>query len=142
MTINKVWRYDCLGIDYGTKQTGLALGNVNLKISHAYKIVPAKMLFTFIDEIIEKYCILLIVLGLPYQIDNTHSPTYKLAFALYKQLRCRYLDVKIDTTNECLTSYYVRKQLNIPSHIRVDDLCASVILEQYLYSSTYTITKQ
>ena len=113
-----------LGIDYGEARTGLAmtdeLGITSQGIQTIENKGNDKLILKKIDELLEKYDIQTIVVGMPYN------------------LKCKYNKIKIDYIDERLTTVQAHKTmniLNINKHKKrniVDTISAVYILESYM----------
>ena len=131
-----------LGIDYGEARTGLAITD-ELKITaQGLETVHSegndKILLKKIDEILEKYEVDTIVIGMPYNMNGTKSERMEITEKFIHKLKCKYNKLKIDYIDERLTTVAAHKTmnfLNINKHKKrniVDTISAVYILETYL----------
>lgn len=132
-----------LGLDIGDKRIGVAQAT--------YGKLPVTPLKTLIRaqgraekaliELIEKYDIDQVVVGLPLSEDGTKNPQCERVEAFIKRLAKR-VQISVHYVDEYLSSEEAKQRLNIPGNpekeIRkrgmIDALSASIILENYLKS--------
>ena len=131
-----------LGIDYGETRVGIAItdglnitvqGLGNIQRNNSDKVILRKL-----DEILEKYEIDTIVVGMPLNMDGTISERAKITQEFIHKLKCKYNKIKIETIDERLTTVSAHKMmnfLNVNKHKKrniVDTISAEYILETYL----------
>ena len=131
-----------LGIDYGESRTGFAITdglNITVQgLETVYNIGSDKIILKKIDELLEKYEIDTIVIGMPYNMDGTISKRAEITEKFIHKLKCRYNKIKIEFIDERLTTVAAHKTmnfLNINKHKKrdlVDTIAAVYILETYL----------
>ena len=101
-----------LGIDYGEKRIGLALGNNTEKIAHSFKIIHK---ITELDDIVQAKSIQAFVIGLPLQPDGSEGKTAEMARQFARRLQ---------------------EKFPLPIHW-VDERKSSVAAENYLKNTLY-----
>lgn len=131
-----------LGIDYGDSRVGTAItdelgitaqGLETINHKGNDKIVLARL-----DEIIDKYNISTIVIGMPLNMNGTSSQRVEVTQKFIHKLKCKYNKIKIETVDERLTTVQAIKTMNdleIKSSKRkslVDTISAVYILETYM----------
>ena len=131
-----------LGIDYGESRTGFAITdglNITVQgLETVYNNGSDKIILKKIDELLEKYEIDTIVIGMPYSMDGTISKRAEITEKFIHKLKCRYNKIKIEFIDERLTTVAAHKTmnfLNINKHKKrdlVDTIAAVYILETYL----------
>ena len=131
-----------LGIDYGESRTGFAITdglNITVQgLETVYNNGSDKIILKKIDEVLEKYEIDTIVIGMPYNMDGTISKRAEITEKFIHKLKCRYNKIKIEFIDERLTTVAAHKTmnfLNINKHKKrdlVDTIAAVYILETYL----------
>lgn len=131
-----------LGIDYGESRTGFAITdglNITVQgLETVYNNGSDKIILKKIDELLEKYEIDTIVIGMPYNMDGTISKRAEITEKFIRKLKCRYNKIKIEFIDERLTTVAAHKTmnfLNINKHKKrdlVDTIAAVYILETYL----------
>lgn len=131
-----------LGIDYGEARTGFAitdeLGITAQGLETLHSGGSDRLILKKIDELLEKYDIGTIVIGMPYNMNGTKSERAELTEKLIHKLKCKYNKLKIDYIDERLTTVAAHKTmnfLNINKHKKrniVDTISAVYILETYI----------
>lgn len=131
-----------LGIDYGESRTGFAITdelNITVQgLETVYNNGSDKIILKKIDELLEKYEIDTIVIGMPYNMDGTISKRAEITERFIHKLKCKYNKIKIEFIDERLTTVAAHKTmnfLNINKHKKrdlVDTIAAVYILETYL----------
>ena len=76
-----------LGIDYGEKRIGLAVGNSTEKIAHTFKTIHK---INELDDIVLSKNIQAFVIGLPLQPDGTEGKTAELAHLFANRLQEKF----------------------------------------------------
>lgn len=131
-----------LSIDYGDSRVGIAItdelnitvqGLLTINHNKNDKIVLAKL-----DEILEKYEISTIVVGMPLNMDGSKTARAEITEKFIHKLKCKYNKIKIESMDERLTTVQAHKtmrELNIKGKDKkkiVDTISAEYILEAYL----------
>ncbi len=131
-----------LAIDYGAVRTGFAItdelgitaqGLETLSQNNNDKIILKK-----IDELLSKYKIDTIVVGMPYNLSGNKSERALITEKFIHKLKCKYNKIKIDTMDERLTTVAAHKTMNflgVNKHKKkniVDTISAVYILESYM----------
>lgn len=137
-----------LGIDYGESRTGFAITdglNITVQgLETVYNNGSDKIILKKIDELLEKYEIDTIVVGMPYNMDGTISKRAEITEKFIHKLKCKYNKLKIEFIDERLTTVAAHKTmnfLNINKHKKrdlVDTIAAVYILETYLNKKNAT----
>ena len=95
----------CLvGIDYGTKRTGLACTDPNQLIASGLKNLPTHEVIPFLKVFFEKEKVAGFVLGKPLQKDGTPAPVEEHIKVFLKSLEAQFPDCKINRHDERYTS--------------------------------------
>ncbi len=131
-----------LGIDYGEARVGIAItdalnitvqGLETIQRNHSDKIVLKRL-----DELLEKYEVDTIVVGLPLNMNGTISERAEITEKFVHKLKCKYNKIKIEVIDERLTTVAAHKTMNlleVNKHKKrdiVDTISAVYILETYL----------
>jgi len=117
-----------LGIDYGTKRIGLALGDKNLNIYKPFKIIPNdKNLIKELKNILKAYHVHLIVLGYPLTPSGKEGQRAKKVKKFYELLK-KELNIDIVLQDERYTTFEA-KMLSTTKEI--DHISAYIILKEY-----------
>jgi putative Holliday junction resolvase len=137
-----------LGIDYGEARVGIAITDpleITVQgLETIYHKGNDKVLLKRLDEIIEKYEIDTIVLGMPINMNGTKSSRSEITETFLHKLKCKYNRIKIDTMDERLTTVQAHKTMNdlnvnkFKKRGIVDTLSAEYILETYINKNKKT----
>ena len=119
---------NCLGVDWGEKRIGLALGDTETGVSTPWKTVhsPEQLL-----EAIEQEQPDIVVVGAPYKYSNSSelSPEFQ---GFFQELR-KNIQAEVVTVDERLTS---KEADTLPGDKRTkagrDSMAAMLVLQQYL----------
>ena len=131
-----------LSIDYGDARVGVAItdelnitvqGLMTIHHNQNDKIVLAKL-----DEILERYEISTIVIGMPLNMDGSKTERAEITEKFIHKLKCKYNKIKIESIDERLTTVQAHKTMR--EHNKkaknkkniVDTISAEYILEAYL----------
>ena len=131
-----------LGIDYGEVRTGIAITD-ELKITaQGLETIKSngndKIILKKIDELLEKYKIETIVVGMPYHLNGNKSQRAEITEKFIHKLKCKYNKINIDFIDERLTTVQAHKTMNMleidkqKKRSIVDTISAVYILETYL----------
>ena len=131
-----------LGIDYGDARVGVAITDALNITAQGLETIQRnnsdKVILKRLDEILEKYKIDTIVVGMPLNMNGTMSERGKKTEAFIHKLKCKYNKIKIETIDERLTTVEAHKTMNfldINKHKKrniVDTISAVYILETYV----------
>jgi len=129
-----------LGIDYGLKKIGLAIGNEDFKMAFPYKTIIKKnnqTLLTELKSILERENISKIVLGLPLYLNGETSLTTVQVKNFAQKLKTHF-NLPVILVDERLTSLEAERrimELNLKNKQKkkmiIDQLSAVLILENY-----------
>ena len=124
-----------IGIDYGTKQIGLAVGETLCETVTGLRVISAEesVLWEALDKVHQQWQPEAWVVGLPLTSDGREQKITKLVRLFAHNLKQRY-DKDVHLVDERWSSAEARTRLK--SHRneknRVDVMSAVVILEQWL----------
>ncbi len=131
-----------LGIDYGEARVGTAITDALNITAQGLETIERKnsdkIVLKRLDEIMEKYEIDTIVVGMPLNMNGTKSERAKITEEFIHKLKCKYNKIKIDTIDERLTTVAAHKTMNFLDINKnkkrniVDTISAVYILETYL----------
>ena len=131
-----------LGIDYGQTRTGFALTDELLITAQGLETITNnnsdKVILKKIDELLEKYQIETIVVGMPISMNGGDSERTIKTREFVNKLKCKYNKIKIDTIDERLTTVQAHKTMNLLEVNKykkkniVDTISAVYILETYM----------
>ena len=129
-----------LGIDYGTKRTGIAITDAMQIIASGLITVPTNTLDDFIADIVVKETIECFVLGDPKNLDGTATDITGHVNGFLKRLQKKYPQIPVHQVDERFTSK-IAKQSILASGIKrkgrqnkalVDEVSATIILQDFL----------
>ena len=129
-----------LGIDYGQKYIGYAVGNdITYSSSTQGTIIYTnqKILFQEIQDLVNEWEIKLIILGLPLNMDDTESKMSKKVRSFQKKIE-KLLKIECKLHDERLSSFEAKQQMETIKKNKkqpnpgIDALAAQVILESWL----------
>lgn len=127
-----------LGIDYGSKRSGISITNDNKTLALALTCIDTNYLIDYIDNIIKKENIDTIVLGYPITLNNKNQKITNKVLNFKNYIKEKYKNIIVELIDERystkLAKYYfykikfnkdsIKTQLNIMSSI--------LILQSYL----------
>ena len=106
-----------LGIDYGEARVGVSITDeLNITVQGLETIQrnnSDKNVLKRLDEILEKYDIDTIVVGLPLNLNGTKSQRTEITEKFIHKLKCKYNKLKIDTMDERLTTVEAQKTMTL-----------------------------
>ena len=124
-----------LGIDYGAKRTGLAISDPLNKYAIPLDVINRTRTYPHIKQLLLDEDIRTILIGLAMPISG--KPNTQVRSTIRSADRIRKLGVDVVVESEHLTSEaandMVRRQVT-QSGVPIDDIAASLILQQYLNS--------
>ena len=131
-----------LGIDYGDARVGIAisdpLGITSQGLETIHHKGNDKIVLKRLEEILQKYEVDIIVIGMPFNMDGTVSERIEITQKFIHKLKCKFNKVKVDTMDERLTTVAAHKTMNILNVNKkdkrniVDTISAEYILETYM----------
>ena len=129
-----------LGIDYGTKRTGIAITDAMQIIASGLTTVATHSLDAFIADIVLKEDIDCFVVGDPKNLDGTNTDSTGHVNGFVKRLKKLYPTTLVHHIDERFTTK-IAKQSILASGIKkkgrqnkalVDEVSATIILQNYL----------
>ncbi len=130
-----------LGIDYGSVRTGFALTDELGITAQGLETINAntdKQILKKIDELLDKYKISTIVIGMPYSLNGKKLERALITEKFIHKLKCKYNNIKIETIDERFTTVEAHRTMNfleVNKHKKknvVDTISAVYILESYM----------
>lgn len=131
-----------LGIDYGDARVGIAvtdaLGITAQGLETIWHKGNDKVILARLDEIINKYKISTIVVGMPLNMNGTKTERAEITEKFIHKLKCKYNKIKIEIIDERLTTVQAHRTMNDlninPKKKKniVDTISAVYILETYI----------
>ena len=129
-----------LGIDYGTKRTGIAISDATQLIATSLDTIDTHKLDEYICKLINSENIDCFVVGYPVDLKNNKTDVTGHVKGFVKRLKNQYPNKKIYLIDERFTSKMAQKAI-IESGIKkrkrrgkslVDKISATIILQDYL----------
>ncbi len=140
-----------LGIDYGDARVGIAITDeLNITVQGLETIQrngSDRIVLRRLDEILEKYEVDTIVVGMPLNMNGTVSERAKITQEFIHKLKCKYNKLKINWIDERLTTVEAHKTMNFLDINKnkkrniVDTISAVYILETYLNKFKNSVEK-
>lgn len=125
-----------LGIDYGSKKIGLAVGQTVTKTAQPLKIIPANQFDKLFEPVYKQFRPDTIVLGLPLNMDDTEGEITKAVRKFGNKL-AEVVDCPIEYVDERLTSKNAQwfiEERGLPKDTPLDAIAAALIVESFLAS--------
>jgi len=129
-----------LGIDYGTKRTGIAITDAMQIIASGLTTVATHTLTDFIADIVIKENIECFVVGEPKNLDGSATDSTGHINGFIKRLKQQHPPIPVHQIDERFTSK-IAKQSILASGVKkkgrqnkalVDEVSATIILQSYL----------
>jgi putative Holliday junction resolvase len=125
-----------LGIDYGAKRVGLALGDTESKIANAWGVLPNEgslSLIAKIHEIVTRDLVKAIVVGIPRPLRQSSHENDQVREVKKFIVGLEGFGIPVHEQDETLTSKMAAKQaLEMGEREKRDDLAAANILQTWL----------
>lgn len=134
-----------LSIDYGRKRTGIAVTDSLKIIANGLTTVPSAKLMDFLKEYTAKETVETFVVGLPKQLNNELSESWKYIEPFIKHLKKTFPGIPVELVDERFTSALAHqamltggvKKKDRQNKELVDEISATIILQSYLESLKY-----
>ena len=129
-----------LGIDFGTKRTGIAITDAMQIIATGHSTVTTSTLDAFIADIVVKEKIECFVVGDPKNLDGSATDSTGHVNGFVKRLKQKFPTIPVHQIDERFTSK-IAKQSILASGVKkkgrqnkalVDEVSATIILQNYL----------
>ena len=131
-----------MGIDYGETRVGIAISDELQITAQGLETISYngndKKLLAALDEIMGKFKIDTIVVGMPKLLNGDKSTRAEITEKFIHKLKCKYNKIKIETVDERLTTVQAHKTMNYLDINKkkkrglVDTISAVYILETYM----------
>lgn len=126
-----------LAFDYGEKRTGVAVGDLSVRIAHpltAIETTHAAQRLDAVTELIEEWRPALLIVGLPSHMNGAEHEMSKRCRKFAQQLEQRF-NVRTALVDERLSSHAaglsLRESGATSTKTRLDQLAAQQILQDY-----------
>jgi putative Holliday junction resolvase len=139
-----------LSIDYGKKRIGIAVTDELQLIVNGLITIGVEEVFTFLKTYCQKENVELFLVGEPKQMDYTASDASKYIEPFVKKLKKEFPNIPIKRIDERFTSK-MAFQTMIDAGLNkkkrhnkalVDTISATIMLQSYLESREYLVTKE
>jgi putative Holliday junction resolvase len=125
-----------LGIDYGSKRVGLALGDTESRLASPWGVIPNEgfdRLTDRISEVIDRDEVEKLIVGIPRPLKDPTSKNAQVREVQEFVDVLKTIGVKIEMADEALTSKLAAVQAKeIGAKEKRDDLAAAAILQGWL----------
>lgn len=130
-----------MAIDYGKKRTGIAVSDELRMIASGLTTVATSELFAFLENYFKKENVERLIVGEPTQKDGTPSDIEAEIQKFLKEFVKKFPKIPVERIDERYTSK-MAFQTMIDSGLKkkqrrnkalVDEISATIILQQYLY---------
>ena len=131
-----------LGIDYGDSRVGIAISDPLLITAQGLETISYngndKILLSRIEEIVKKYEVETIVVGMPLNMNGTKTERVEVTDKFIHKLKSRLGKIEIKTVDERLTTVEAHRTMNFldvnkkKKRSIVDTISAQYILETYM----------
>lgn len=131
-----------IGIDYGTKRTGIAVSDPLQIIASGLDTIPTNELMSFLEKYIEEEEVECIVVGDPKHEDGSPAQIAHLVVGFVRALKKKFPEIEIATIDERYTSEEA-KRIILESGAKkkkrrdkglVDKVSAVLILQEFMES--------
>jgi putative Holliday junction resolvase len=131
-----------VAIDFGTRRTGVAITDELKIIASGLTTVETPKLIDFLKDYMASESVELLVIGEPKQRDGSHSGVEESIQQFIKNLKNEFKYLMIERMDERFTSK-MAFQTMIDSGVKkrqrrnkamIDEISATIILQDYLYS--------
>lgn len=122
-----------LGLDFGQKRIGVAVGQLVTRTASPVGIIKARdgiPDWAALDKLVQEWAPIQMVVGLPLNMDDSLSDMAKAAQRFARRLEGRY-QLKVSMMDERLSSFDARQRVP-DAEGDIDDVAASLILETWL----------
>lgn len=131
-----------LAIDFGKVRTGIAVTDELQIIASGLTTVATSELIPFLKEYTQKENVSLFLVGLPKQMDNSHSESEVLIVPFLEKLKKLFPTIPIERVDERFTSKMAfqtmidggLKKKQRQNKELIDEISATIILQSYLYN--------
>lgn len=130
-----------MGIDYGSKRTGLSVTDPLQIIASPLETVGTKDLFEYLHQYFSREEVEKVVVGEPFMADGeTPAQHHPAVLKFITRFQKKFPDVEVVLFDETFTSLQARDIINksVPSRKKrrdktlVDKIAATLILQKYL----------
>ncbi|MEM1218798.1 MAG: Holliday junction resolvase RuvX [Bacteroidota bacterium] len=129
-----------MGIDYGSKRTGIAVTDPLRLIAQGLETVPTESLFPYLERYFKDEIVDQVVVGLPRHPDGNPTPITHLVIGFVRKLSKQYPALEVFEWEERFTSVAAQniilqsgaKKSKRQDKGLVDTISAALILEDFM----------
>ncbi len=129
-----------LALDFGLKRTGVAITDELKIIASPLETVPSDKLMTYLETLLNKERIEIIVIGEPKRMDDSETHITKNVYLLKEALEKKFTSIKIDLHDERFTSKMASESMILSGMKKkdrqkkenLDMVSAAIILQSYM----------
>lgn len=134
-----------MGIDYGTKRTGIAVTDPLQLIASGLTTVPTNELWNWLKEYFEKEDVEKVILGEPLHSDGTPTKIHHLIVGLSNKIKKEYPQISTELRDERFSSQ-IAQSIILQSGAKkkkrqekglTDKVSATIILQDYMESEVW-----
>lgn len=135
-----------LSIDYGRKRCGIAVTDSLRIVANGLTTVPTHTLVDFLKDYIKRESVDMVIIGKPTTMRGEDSESMRYIIPGINKLKKEIPDIPIEFWDERFTSVLAHRSM-IDSGMKktsrqdkaiVDEISATIILNDYLQSKSYT----
>ena len=130
-----------IGIDFGLKRTGFAISDDSGIIASPMETIDSRNIPDYLDQIITKEKIHLVVIGLPTSLDGSDTDITQNVRQFQNYIKGKYPQLEVVLYDERLTSkiaqhafVQISKKQQRRNKGHLDKMSAAIILQDYLNS--------
>lgn len=125
-----------LGVDYGDKKIGLAIGDADIKTAVPFKVISdlenAESAAASLASLIVQEGVEAVVVGLPYSADGVESEQFKKTRIFIEELKQRITQPIYEEDERYTSIESQRIKQEVKSELPEDALAAALILQSFL----------
>lgn len=138
-----------LAIDYGLKRTGIAITDGSKIFATGLTTVASNEIYSFLNQLLTEEEIETIVVGKPMNLQNQPTDATKPSDTLAKKIGNLFPNITVVRVDERFTSKLAKqamfdggmKKKDRRDKMMVDKISATIILQSYLDSQSYSYLK-
>ncbi|MDA9066397.1 Holliday junction resolvase RuvX [Flavobacteriales bacterium] len=139
-----------LAIDYGMKRTGIAITDGSKIFATGLTTVATNEIYVFLTQLMKDEEIETIVVGKPMNLQNLPTDATKPSDTLAKKIGKLFTEIKVERVDERFTSKLAKqamfaggmKKKDRRDKKMIDKISATIILQSYLDSQSYSYLKE
>jgi putative Holliday junction resolvase len=139
-----------LSIDYGKKRIGIAVTDELQMIANGLMTIGVDEIFPFLKSYCQTENVELFLVGEPKQMDYTNSSACEYIEPFVKKLQKEFPDIPIKRADERFTSKMAFQTMidaglnkkKRQNKALIDTISATIMLQSYLESLEYRLTKE